>query len=180
MVFISTDGNDRGAQDVGREDSFKLPAADACGYDVGDDGLATLGAAPLPSALLLPLLTAPTRAVAVAACCVPPPPGFGAAAAAAGGGGCVGRDGRRAGGGGGASAAAGAMFFWLRLGCGDVRGGGGGGGGTRADGGGEGAATDGLAVDDVSAWTAAGDKADRGTTVPQMTTDIACQDPSRA
>ena len=43
------------------------------------------------------------------------------------------------------------------------------------EGGGEGTAKVGLLVEVMSAWTAEGERADRGTTVPQMTTDIACR-----
>lgn len=43
------------------------------------------------------------------------------------------------------------------------------------EGGGEGAAKVGLLVDEMSAWMAAGERDDRGTTVPQITTDIACR-----
>lgn len=60
---------------------------------------------------------------------------------------------------------------------GELRGGrgGGGGGAISVEGGGEGAAKAGLLVDEISAWMEAGERDDRGTTVPQITTDIACK-----
>lgn len=79
-----------------------------------------------------------------------------------------------------ATGVAGTTDCWLTVWDGELRGGrggggGGGGGAISVEGGGEGAANVGLLVDEMSAWIAAGEREDRGTTLPQITTDIACR-----